>query len=101
MGQRELYAQTNWLTLSNEKANILSSKTQCLTAEEDFCATGQLSSAVFLADHLLETSPAAPLGKKCGKGTVKRGPDYYRKIAAMRKIHACGRPPSKAKLNRP
>jgi hypothetical protein len=52
-----------------------------------------LASAVFLADHLLETSPAAALGAKGGKATAKRGPDYFRKIAAMRKTKSGGRPP--------
>ncbi|HEY6348502.1 MAG TPA: hypothetical protein VI636_03730 [Candidatus Angelobacter sp.] len=51
-----------------------------------------LASAIFLADHLLETSPAAALGKKGGKETAKRGADYFRKIAAMRKEHKGGRP---------
>jgi hypothetical protein len=52
-----------------------------------------LASAVFLADHLLETSPAAALGKKGGKETAKRGPEYFRKIAAMRRERKGGRPP--------
>lgn len=51
-----------------------------------------LASAVFLADHLIETSPAAALGKKGGNTTAKRGSDYFRKIAAMRKEHRGGRP---------
>ena len=58
-----------------------------------------LTAAVSLADDLLAQSPAATLGKKGGKTTAKRGPDYYRKIAAMRKTHAGGRPPSKSKPN--
>jgi hypothetical protein len=52
-----------------------------------------LASAVFLADHLLDISPAVALGKKGGKTTAKRGPDYFRKIAAMRKEKKGGRPP--------
>jgi hypothetical protein len=58
-----------------------------------------LTAAVALTDDLLDQSPAATLGKKGGKATAKRGPDYYRKIAAMRKTHAGGRPPSKSKPN--
>jgi hypothetical protein len=58
-----------------------------------------LTAAIRLADDLLEQSPAASLGKKGGKTTAKRGPDYYRKIAAMRKTYAGGRPPSKSKPN--
>ena len=51
-----------------------------------------LTAAVSLADNLLEQSPAAALGKKGGKITAKRGPDYFRKIAAMRKDFKGGRP---------
>lgn len=51
-----------------------------------------LTAAVTLADTLLETPPAAILGAKGGKVTAKRGPEYFAKIAAMRKTKAGGRP---------
>ena len=51
-----------------------------------------LTAALQLADNLLETPPAATLGAKGGRETAKRGPDYFRKIAAQRKTHAGGRP---------
>jgi hypothetical protein len=51
-----------------------------------------LTTAAKLADHLLEQSPAAALGRKGGKITAKRGPEYFRKIANMRKVHKGGRP---------
>ena len=51
-----------------------------------------LTAAVNLADHLLEESPAATLGQKGGKKTAKRGSDYFRKIASMRKERKGGRP---------
>jgi hypothetical protein len=51
-----------------------------------------LTAAVHLADDLLEQSPAATLGAKGGKKTAKRGSEYFRKIAAMRKEHKGGRP---------
>jgi len=51
-----------------------------------------LGDAVVLADYLLTIEPAAVLGKMGGKATAKRGPDYYRKIAGMRKTKAGGRP---------
>ncbi len=51
-----------------------------------------LAAAVHLADDLLAVKPAAVLGKKGGIRTAERGPDYFRKIAAMRKTHAGGRP---------
>ena len=56
-----------------------------------------LTAAVHLADNLLEVSPAAALGSKGGKATAKRGPDYFRKIAAMRQERKGGRPPKPRK----
>ena len=58
-----------------------------------------LAAAVSLADHLLTVSPAAALGKKGGSETAKRGPEYFRKIAAMRKEHKGGRPPKEPRPN--
>lgn len=52
-----------------------------------------LTASLHLADHLLTVPPAAVLGKKGGTETAKRGPEYYAKIAAMRKEHKGGRPP--------
>jgi hypothetical protein len=51
-----------------------------------------LGDSVALADHLLTIEPAAVLGKLGGKATAKRGPEYFRKLAAMRKTKAGGRP---------
>jgi hypothetical protein len=51
-----------------------------------------LTAAVHLTDDLLEQNPAATLGAKGGKTTAKRGSDYFRKIAAMRKENKGGRP---------
>ena len=51
-----------------------------------------LGDAVVLAEHLLTIEPAAVLGAKGGKVTAKKGSDYFRKIAAMRKTRAGGRP---------
>lgn len=58
-----------------------------------------LTAALNLADHLLEESPAAALGKKGGKVTAKRGPEYFRQIAAKRKTCKGGRPPKQSKVN--
>jgi hypothetical protein len=55
-------------------------------------ASELLGAAVKLADHLLAESPAATLGAKGGKATAKRGSEFYRKIAAMRKTKGGGRP---------
>jgi hypothetical protein len=51
-----------------------------------------LQTSLALADHLLTEKPAAVLGAKGGAKTAERGPDYFRKIAAMRKTRAGGRP---------
>jgi len=52
-----------------------------------------LDSAVALTDNLIATPTiAASLGRKGGKVTAKRGPEYFAKIAAMRKTRAGGRP---------
>jgi len=56
-----------------------------------------LTAAVALADDLLEQSPAATLGAKGGNTTAKRGPDYFRKIASMRKDFKGGRPSKDSK----
>jgi hypothetical protein len=39
------------------------------------------------------TTAAITRGRKGGSKTAERGPDYFRKIAAMRKTRAGGRPP--------
>ena len=54
-----------------------------------------LTAAVSLTDDLLKQSPAAILGKKGGKVMAKRGPEYFRQIAAMRKEYKGGRPAKK------
>jgi hypothetical protein len=51
-----------------------------------------LGDSVVLADYLLTIEPAAVLGKMGGKATAKRGSEYFRKIAAMRKTRSGGRP---------
>lgn len=51
-----------------------------------------LGDAVVLTDYLLTIEPAAVLGAKGGNVTKKRGPEYFRKIAAMRKKKSGGRP---------
>lgn len=60
-----------------------------------------LSSAMSLVDVIIETPPAATLGKKGGLKTAERGSDYYRKIAAKRKTRAGGRPKKTRPRGRP
>ena len=53
-----------------------------------------LRAALALADHLRTVEPsAAALGKRGGLKTAERGPEYFKKIAGMRKTRAGGRPP--------
>jgi hypothetical protein len=59
-----------------------------------------LKAAVALADHLLAVPPAAALGKKGGLKTAQRGPEYFRKIAAMRRTRAGGRPAKESREGR-
>ena len=58
-----------------------------------------LTTALALADDLLTVNPAATLGSKGGKTTAKRGPGFFREIAAMRKERKGGRPPKEQKPN--
>lgn len=52
-----------------------------------------LDSALALTGDLLAApSSAVSLGQRGGKKTAERGPEYFKKIAAMRKTKAGGRP---------
>lgn len=51
-----------------------------------------LRAAEALADELLKTRPAVAMGRKGGTKTAERGPEYFKRIAAMRKTWAGGRP---------
>jgi hypothetical protein len=43
---------------------------------------------------MAKKNPAAvSLGRRGGKATAERGPEYFRKIQAMRKTKGGGRPP--------
>jgi hypothetical protein len=52
-----------------------------------------LSAAEKIAHHLATVSPAVALGAKGGKKTAERGPEYFARIAGLRKKRAGGRPP--------
>ena len=57
-----------------------------------------VDTALTIADHLQDKrplrvqNPAAALGRVGGKKTAERGPEYFKRIAAMRKTRAGGRP---------
>ena len=67
-------------------------RTTILPEQRSQRAYDLLTAALHLADNLLEESPAATLGAKGGKVTAKRGPEYFAKIASMRKERKGGRP---------
>jgi hypothetical protein len=70
-------------------------RTTILPEQRSQHAYDLLTAAVHLADNLIEESPAAVLGAKGGKVTSKRGPEYFAKIASMRKERKGGRPKKK------
>lgn len=79
------------------EADLLITTTVELPEGRSIRAHELLSAAMRVADQLLitvkERKPAAAvLGAKGGQRTAERGPEYYRKIAAMRKTRAGGRP---------
>lgn len=51
-----------------------------------------LKAAEKLAEHLTTENPAVALGAKGGNKTAERGPEYFARIASMRKTKAGGRP---------
>ncbi|HWG21610.1 MAG TPA: hypothetical protein VG225_13855 [Terracidiphilus sp.] len=58
-----------------------------------------LRSALALTDDMLISAKmpaAAVLGRKGGSQTAKRGPEYFRQLAAKRKTRAGGRPKKQA-----
>jgi hypothetical protein len=55
-------------------------------------ARESLNAPLHLADELAGINPAASLGAKGGNSTAKRGSEYFKRIAGMRKTRAGGRP---------
>jgi hypothetical protein len=85
--ERDLHTLRNMI----EEAQLLLETTE-LPEGRSKRALEILTSAQSLANDLIETSPAAELGSKGGKKTAERGPEYFRKIASMRKTRGGGRP---------
>jgi hypothetical protein len=46
-----------------------------------------------------KNSAAVSLGRRGGKATAERGPEYFRKIQALRKNRKGGRPPKESRPN--
>ncbi|HEX4769999.1 MAG TPA: hypothetical protein VH351_04155 [Bryobacteraceae bacterium] len=51
-----------------------------------------LTASIALTEDLIEQTPAAFLGSLGGQETAKRGPEYFARIAGMRKERKGGRP---------
>lgn len=51
-----------------------------------------IDASLAITDDLLKRKPAAELGSKGGLRTAERGPEYFKRIAAMRRTRAGGRP---------
>lgn len=51
-----------------------------------------LNAAGKLAEDLASVNPAVALGTRGGTKTAERGPEYFKRIAGMRKTRAGGRP---------
>lgn len=88
--ERDLHTLRNFI----DEAHLLLETTE-LPEGRSKRARELLSSALSLANDLIETSPAAALGQKGGLVTAKRGPEYFRELAAKRKNKSGGRPRKK------
>jgi len=81
----------------SELAKICDSLRSALTAQPDACRE-MISDTLKRAERLSESLADAPakLGAKGGKKTAERmtaqDPDYFKKLAALRKTKAGGRP---------
>ena len=53
-----------------------------------------IAKAILLLEKLKAGIDPVEMGRKGGKKTAERGPEYFRQLAAMRKTRAGGRPKS-------
>ena len=82
--ERDLHTLRNMI----EEAQLLI-ETSELPDDRAKRASELLTGALSLSNVLIDTTPAAELGRKGGKKTAERGPDYYRELAAKRKTRGC------------
>ena len=90
-GRTELRALRNLIC----EADLILETSPSLPENRTGAARENLRAALALTDDLLnqaKMSPAAALGAKGGASIAKRGPDYFRQLAAKRKTRAGGRP---------
>jgi hypothetical protein len=76
-----------------ELAKICRGLTEAITAEPGECRD-IIGEVIKRVERLSESIASAPakLGSKGGRETAKRGSEYFRQLAAMRKTKAGGRP---------
>ena len=77
-----------------EVAAICDSLRQAIAAQSIEATRQILTDTLRRAERLAQSLVEGPtkMGRKGGQTTAKRGPDYFRQIAAMRKVKAGGRP---------
>jgi hypothetical protein len=78
----------------SEVAAICDSIRQAVAAPSIEATRQILADTLRRAERLAQSLADAPtkMGRKGGQTTAKRGPEYFRQIAAMRKVKAGGRP---------
>lgn len=95
IGRTELNALRNLIS----EADLILETTPPLPQNRTGAARENLRTALALVDDLIgqtRLNAAAVLGRKGGASIAKRGPDYFRQLAAKRKTRAGGRPRKRA-----
>lgn len=81
---------------SNQNQNIVTKVRKLVVKLANFGTTAEgvqvAAKAIALLDSLHTRLDPVEFGRRGGKKTAERGPEYFRQIAAMRKTRAGGRP---------
>jgi len=80
---------------SNQNQNIVAKVRKLVTKLRDAGSADRSSlteKIIALLDSLHTRLDPAEFGRRGGQKTAERGPEYFRRIAAMRKTRAGGRP---------
>ena len=92
---RELHTLRNLIS----EADLILSTTTLPEGRATRCRE-LLGAAIALVEDFIEQaslSPGAILGRKGGATTAQRGSEYFRQLAARRKVRVGGRPPKAEK----
>ena len=82
--------------MANQNQNIVAKVRKLVVKLRDAASVDRThiaEKAVALLDSLHTRLDPKEFGRRGGKKTAERGPEYFRRIAAMRKTRAGGRPP--------